>query len=179
MPTSQRPHGGFTLPELVAVLAITGMLALVALPALSGTLARHRMEATGEALFATLDQARATAIRRGHPVRVCPSDDGRRCSAASDWTRGWIARDQKAGTLIAVSDTVPHGLRIVRSAGRAHVDFQPDGTAGGDNQRISVCLQGKTHTAVSIVLAGGGRIRRETPPADIAAACARRGAKNA
>lgn len=178
MPTRQRPQGGFTLPELVTVLAIASMLAMVALPALSGTLGRYRVNATADALSATLNQARATAIRRGHPVRVCPSTDGRRCSAVGDWSRGWVARDQQVRTVIAVSDTIPRGVHIVRSMGRPEVDFQPDGTAGGDNQRITVCLRGKPLAATSIVIAGAGRTREETPPASIAAACARHRAKN-
>lgn len=179
MPTRQRLPVGFTLPDLTATLVITGMLVLMALPALAGTLARYQLKATGEALFTSLNKARATAIRRGHPTYVCPSEDGRLCSATVDWSLGWIARDQQAKALFDVSDTVPRAINIVHSAGRSAVNFQADGTANHDNQRISLCLRGKAHTAVSIVLARSGRIRRETAPADIAAACARHRAKNA
>jgi type IV fimbrial biogenesis protein FimT len=179
MPTRQRLPGGFTLPDLTTTLAIAGMLALVTLPALAGTLARYQLKATGEALFTSLNKARATAIRRGHPTRVCPSEDGRLCSPAADWSLGWIARDQQAKALFDVSDTLPRAITIVHSLGRSAVNFQPDGTANHDNQRISLCVRGKAHTAVSIVLARSGRIRRETAPADIAAACARHRAKNA
>jgi type IV fimbrial biogenesis protein FimT len=179
MPTRQRLAGGFTLPDLTTTLALTGMMALVALPTLAGTLARYQLKATGEALFTSLNKARATAIRRGHPTHVCPSEDGRLCSAAADWSLGWIARDQQAEALFEASDTVPRALNIVHSGGRSDVNFQPDGTANHDNQRISLCVRGKARTAISIVLARSGRIRLETAPATVAAACARHRAKNA
>jgi type IV fimbrial biogenesis protein FimT len=34
--------------------------------------------------------ARSEAIKRNDTISVCPSSDGERCAASSDWTHGWI-----------------------------------------------------------------------------------------
>lgn len=169
---------GFTLPELVTVMAIMALLAVVALPALVDALAGYRLKATGEALITSLNRARATAIRRGHLTRACPSQDGRACSSEADWSEGWIARDEDTHTLFDVSDIVPRRVAAARRPGRHHIDFQPDGSASGNNQSITLCLRRKPHSAFSIVISNAGRIRRDTASRDDASACSRRPSRN-
>lgn len=59
---------GFTLPELVIVLVLLGVLAAVALPRLQGAVAMHET-AWRDQVTAALRHARATAI--GHRRLVC------------------------------------------------------------------------------------------------------------
>jgi MSHA pilin protein MshC len=69
--TERRPRsrtGGFTLPELVIVLVLLGVLAAVALPRLQGAIAMHET-AWRDQVVAALRHARATAI--GHRRLVC------------------------------------------------------------------------------------------------------------
>ncbi|MDQ0010238.1 type IV fimbrial biogenesis protein FimT [Luteibacter jiangsuensis] len=166
-----RPHG-FTWTELLAVLAVTGILASIALPALGEALARHRLRATTDALMEALAQARATAVRRNHPTVLCASRDGRACSPSADWTWGWIGRDKESRTVFESMEPLDDKLSIVRRPGRQAFTFDPNGTCSASNQTITLCVRGRPTTAVSIVVANSGRARRKTAVPEDAAACA-------
>lgn len=163
----------FTLLELAVVLAMTGIVAGWAIPALADAVAGYRLRSTGDALEASLIRARATAIRRGHVTRVCASADGRHCSPGGQWGQGWIARDTKTGTLFDVSDITDH--RIASTGGRRldPIEFRSDGSTPGENRRVTLCLIGKPFTAFSVVVSNAGRIRRDIAGADEASRCAR------
>lgn len=64
----RRGGAGFTLPELVIVLVLLGVLAATALPRLQGAVAMHET-AWRDQVVAALRHARATAI--GHRRLVC------------------------------------------------------------------------------------------------------------
>lgn len=166
-----RPHG-FTWTELLAVLAVTGILAGIALPALGEALARHRLRATTDALMEALAQARATAVRRNHPTILCASRDGHACSPSADWTQGWIGWDEEPRTVFESMEPLDDRLSVGRRPGRHAFTFDPDGTCPASNQTITLCVTGRPATAISIVVANSGRARRKTATPEDAAACA-------
>jgi type IV fimbrial biogenesis protein FimT len=84
-------HRGFSLVELVAGLAVAGVLAALAAPAFEATLADSRRTAAVNALVRAVHGARVAAITRGVDVAVCPSRDGRQCSGDRDWAVGFLA----------------------------------------------------------------------------------------
>lgn len=104
----RRRGTGFTLPELVIVLVLLGVLAAVALPRLQGAIAMHET-AWRDQVMAALRHARATAI--GHRRLVCatvtsgavqlaiaPVHGATTCTAAlpgpdgsNDWARSAVA----------------------------------------------------------------------------------------
>src|SRR6185437_11302944 len=133
-----RAAHGFTLTELLVALAIAGILAMIGAPAMGSLLARTR-DASTEAMVAnTLRHARSAAVMRNARVLVCPSRDGRRCSAGDDWQQGWIiAQDSDhdgqpdgGAALITAQAAMPAGTRVVTSIGRGQIAFQPSGSAG-------------------------------------------------
>ena len=63
-----QPRGGFTLVELLLVLALAVVLASLAAPSLSGTLARVRLDAAADQVRDAWNEARLEAIRTGRPV---------------------------------------------------------------------------------------------------------------
>lgn len=58
-------HGGFTLLEIVLVLAIIAAIGAIAMPAIRGILDRQRLEASAERIRLALDRARLDAMKTG------------------------------------------------------------------------------------------------------------------
>lgn len=91
---------GFTIIELMVVLAIGALLAGIAAPSFKNTIAKYRMGAESSALLDSLLLAREEARTSASPVSICTSNDGATCTA-SDWRDGYIVfRDaSNAGTV--------------------------------------------------------------------------------
>jgi type IV fimbrial biogenesis protein FimT len=166
-----RPHG-FTWTELLAVLAVAGILAGVTLPALGEALARHHLRAAANDMMDALARTRATAVRRNHPTTLCASRDGRACAPSSDWTQGWIGKDKELSTIFEAMGPLDGRLSVGRRPGRHAFTFDPNGTCPASNQTITLCVTGRPATAISIVVAKSGRARRKTATPEDAAACA-------
>lgn len=64
------PERGFTAVELVVVLAIVGIVAAVAIPALNKTLRRSRFRSAAREIQTSLLAARMRAVRRNLPASV-------------------------------------------------------------------------------------------------------------
>ncbi len=182
MPTLQ---AGFTLVEMLTVVAILAILAGVALPALGDLSADAGSRSARHALATAINQARSAAVSRGHSVSICPSRDQQSCSTDSRWHHGWLVfedpnRDGIRGgdeAVIALSPSQPQGLAIMGTGGRPHIRYMPDGSASGTNLTLTVCdRRGEAH-AVTLVLSNAGRLRRGAPtPDQAAAACSAVGA---
>jgi len=79
----QRSAAGFTLPELLIVLSIVGVLLATGIPSFRSYLqAQQVVSAASEFLFA-LNLARSEAIQRGTRVDLVPRD-------GSNWHKGWV-----------------------------------------------------------------------------------------
>ncbi|HEV7813644.1 MAG TPA: Tfp pilus assembly protein FimT/FimU [Janthinobacterium sp.] len=90
---------GFTLTELMVVLAIAAILAGVALPSFRELIERQRLRTTANDLFAAIDLTRSQAITRGRRVTMMPADPG-----GSDWSKGWLVFVDKNGNRKADPD---------------------------------------------------------------------------
>lgn len=66
----QSSQRGFTLIEALIVLALLGILMLIGLPALLGTVQRYKMEGTAQGVANLMRLARLEAIKQGVPVIV-------------------------------------------------------------------------------------------------------------
>jgi type IV fimbrial biogenesis protein FimT len=77
-----RAHG-FTLPELLAVVAIVAILATVGAPALARLIAGQRTRAAASDLHTALLLARSEAVKRNTEVTLRPT-------VAGQWDGGWI-----------------------------------------------------------------------------------------
>lgn len=169
---------GFTLTELLVTLAIAGVLAMLGASTMAGLLAHTHTASTEAEVAGTLRHARTVAIMRNARVLVCPSHDGRRCSAGDDWQNGWlIAQDSdhdgqpdSPAALIHAQAAMPTGIRVITSVGRGRIAFQPSGSAGGSNVSFTVC-HAKMREGKQVIMANSGRVRLASADAVHLQAC--------
>lgn len=80
---------GFTLLELVAVVAVSVVLAAMSMPVIKDYQQSYAATGVQQQLAETLANARERAVSVGESVYVCASSDGATCSADA-WTKGWL-----------------------------------------------------------------------------------------
>jgi type IV fimbrial biogenesis protein FimT len=119
-PTTAHRAQGFSLIELMVVLAIIAIVATVAIPSYQNSMASNRMTSAANNLLGAMQFARSEAVTRRTGITVCASSDGSSCGA--DWGDGGIVRTT-AGvvlrTIPAVSDVTIAGEAVTfRSDGR-------------------------------------------------------------
>lgn len=73
MVSSKPINAGFTLMEMLIVIAIMAILAAIALPGMQRTVATQRANNRADQLFSLFQFARAEAIRTNQPVLICPT----------------------------------------------------------------------------------------------------------
>lgn len=84
--TPRRAAAGFTLTELMIVVAIMGLIAAIAAPSMADMVRTQRLRTASFDVFAALNLARSEAIKRNGPVTITPNN--------GTWNDGWITRDQ-------------------------------------------------------------------------------------
>ena len=167
---SGRVASGFSLVELMLVLAVLAVLAAIAVPSYEALMRNARLSTTSGELFAALFHARSEAIRRGRRATLCTSADGESCTAGIGWEPGWILFDDENGNgqrdageeLVHVTGARSDRLAIRgNDPVRNYVSYVPSGvtrTASGALQMgtLTVCDRG---LARKIVISATGRPR--------------------
>lgn len=173
----RRTTQGFTLTELLIVVALTGMLAMLGAPALGGLLARTRTANIETSIAGTLRAARTAAVMRNARMLLCPSSDGHHCQKGHDWQHGWlVAADSDhdgqpdRGAAFSTHPPTAAGIRIITSDGRGEIAFQPTGSAGGSNATFTICNKRQAQGR-SIVVSNSGRVRIVAADRDHLAKC--------
>jgi type IV fimbrial biogenesis protein FimT len=92
---SKRKQAGFTLIEMLVVLAISAILLAVGIPSFSYMMDRNRVSGEVNEMLADLALTRSEALARRGRVIMCrtadPTAANATCGAsATDWTSGWI-----------------------------------------------------------------------------------------
>jgi type IV fimbrial biogenesis protein FimT len=87
---SPQHRAGFTLTELLVVLAVLSVLAAASMPAFSALTARARMNQSVNELVDSFHLGRQISRLTGTQIALCPSADGRSCGSGDDWRQGWL-----------------------------------------------------------------------------------------
>jgi type IV fimbrial biogenesis protein FimT len=162
---------GFTLVELMVVVAITAIIAAFALPSFVSILERYRVRQAAEALQGALYYARSEAIKRGGGVLLAklPNNTGKCTTAGSDdhWDCGWqvcagscdTAADPP-GTILQRYDA-PGNLDIVRGTANTTIALDRWGLPSAQDS-FTLYPHGKSGTdaaALGVCMGRGGRAR--------------------
>lgn len=143
---------GFTLLELMVVLAIAAILMAVAVPSFALLIQKNRLATQTNAFIGDLQFARAEAIKQGQPVTICASSDGSTCLGTTTWGTGWIVFADPDNT--KTRDTTKPAEAVLRTQARwtssdtftasnsiAAISYSRDGFALGLSGTITLAMR--------------------------------------
>lgn len=81
---------GFTLVELLITIVVVSILLATGVPAFKDFINNNRLTTQANSLAISIQVARSEAVKRGSGAVICASTDQATCSAADDWSTGWI-----------------------------------------------------------------------------------------
>lgn len=84
--TLMKNESGMSLVELMAALAILGVLVAVAMPSFGDLVKNNRIATQANTIIAATQYARSEAVTRGVNTRLEPIVSG------TNWTQGWLVR---------------------------------------------------------------------------------------
>ena len=144
------PNSGFTMVELMVVLAVLAVLATLAAPSFNQMIEGERIKGAANDLYAGLSLARSEAIKKNASMNLT-------ANAAADWTQGWKVLDPNTGNDVADYSAVRGNLSIATSpAPLASVIYRSSGRlqAGGTASFSISGISPSTARCVCVSLSG-------------------------
>lgn len=157
MKPSRSSVSGFTLTELLVVLAVAGILAMMAVPSFKSLVQSQRVKNAGFELYSSLALARSEAIKRNSDVTMATATNANG-EPSWDITAGSaVIRNQDSIKDIAIEITGLPGTDVVyRRNGR------PESTATFEIDALGVAAPTPFVRCLTIELSGMPRIRMGT-----------------
>lgn len=137
---------GFTLLELLIVMAIIAIVATLAAPSFNDVLERQRVRTVADTLRGSIDLARSEAVKRNTAIAVSRIDD--------NWNKGWQLTDGAE-----VIYTAPAQPSATITASHSAVQFAGNGRANVSASFSIVPASGDTANASCVEISLSGRPR--------------------
>lgn len=139
-----RRQAGFTVTEMLVVIAIMGILAAFATPHMGAMIRTQRLKTAAFDVFASLSFARSEAIKRNTTVTVTPTN-------AANWAGGWTIVDSNGNLLRQQS-----GWDTLIGAGPTSITFASSGrtTAAASISLTSSGVEADAQRCVKLDLSG-------------------------
>ena len=166
-------HKGFTLVELMVVVAIMAILLALAAPSFTPLIERWRVRDAAETLTSSLYFARSEAIKRGGQIAIhklpnntngCTSATGNR-----DWDCGWIVchDTNNSGTCTSTEPVLqridpPAKVQVTRTGGSVSIKLNRWGLVDGTFLGFNLIPLDKSvsHPGTrGVCMSSGGRVR--------------------
>lgn len=162
---------GFTLIELMVVMALVAVLAALATPEFKRAMAVQQLSGAASDLAAAAMQARSEAIKRNRRTLVQPT-------SGTDWSQGWrvyldlnvnASYDSGSDTLVLTSLPLPGEVAVNGLTNINVIGFDPSGflanVGGSSNGCIAFALaNGSWHESPRhIIISRSGRVRIDKP----------------
>lgn len=165
-------HSGFTLIEVMVVIALVAILASLAVPSWTQMQARIAVRTVVNDYTHSLFLARSEAVRLNAPVTVCPSNDGVVCTA-SELEDGWVVHvgfpdgDPAIPNPFILQDVgAKTNVRTGFNVADRSITFLPNGQPGGTPIfSLRVCPLGASLDSLSrnVIVNQTGRTRVAEP----------------
>lgn len=164
-------QSGFTLIELMVVVALVAILATLATPSWTQMRVRAALRTAVNDFTSSLQFARSEAVRLNSPVTVCPSSDGANCTDTS-YELGWIVRtgpQANAAGQIILQDTLPNRVFRLDSTAAAirRFTYLPNGLPASNfnGATLEACPQDANLAVLTrmITINRAGRVTLSNP----------------
>lgn len=134
MRAHRRPAEGFTVVEMMVVVAIVAVVVAFGIPSYKSVTVQNRMAGEINDISTDVELARSAAIKQGLPVTICPSANASStpngttpsCSGTANWNTGWIVFIDTTGNQTFNTGS---GDTLLR----AHAGFQGTDTLAGSS----------------------------------------------
>lgn len=164
-----KPAKGFTLIELMVVIAIMAILLSLAVPSMSRFLAQWQLKSAVNAFSGSMRQARSEAIKSTRMVTVCPKvANAENCAGnVGDWVNGWVVyldlnnNGQKDANeqVLQVKDGVAGMNTVTVTGGRTAFSFMPSGLLRSQAGNMTFTPSNAEVNAKQVVISATGRMR--------------------
>jgi len=144
---------GFTIVELITVMAIIAIVAALALPGMRAFIESSQLTATANDFVEAATTARSEAIKRREAVTLKPVD-------GVNWKNGWALYDT-AKVLIKSYDRPSSSLILSFPTDLKDITYNLNGNRqGGASFKISICVGSGKGREISIGSIGSATVKQ-------------------
>jgi type IV fimbrial biogenesis protein FimT len=158
---------GFTVAELMVVLAVAAILLTIAVPSLQSSLQLNRLDAASNQFVAVLATARSEAVKQGVQINVSSTNGN------NNWTGGWVECCAPGSTTAPLQVGAPLGGTMTNYGSAAQIGFDATGRLvnNGVAANFIFCADGVDVTkSKGVTVALSGRVRIADQPINPAGA---------